>query len=44
MSLKEAGAATVGIRFEELPTEVLEQFRGKAKESDNSRFLSPLAK
>ncbi|MFJ5771376.1 P-loop NTPase [Psychrobacillus sp. NPDC093180] len=42
--LKEAGAATVGIRFEELPKEVLEQFRGKAKESDNESILSPNSK
>ncbi|QUG43468.1 P-loop NTPase [Psychrobacillus sp. INOP01] len=42
--LKEAGAATVGIRFEELPKEVLEQFRGKAKESDNENLLSPNSK
>ncbi|TQR17198.1 Mrp/NBP35 family ATP-binding protein [Psychrobacillus soli] len=39
--LKNAGAATVGIRFEELPKEVLEQFRGKAKESDSESLLSP---
>lgn len=42
--LKEAGAATVGIRFEELPKEVLEQFRGKTKESDNENILSPNSK
>ncbi|SDN94440.1 ATP-binding protein involved in chromosome partitioning [Psychrobacillus sp. OK028] len=42
--LKEAGAATVGIRFEELPKEVLEQFRGKTKESDNENLLSPNSK
>ena len=42
--LKEAGAATVGIRFEELPKEVLEQFRGKVKESDNENLLSPNSK
>lgn len=42
--LKEAGATTVGIRFEELPKEVLEQFRGKAKESDNDNLLSPNSK
>lgn len=39
--LKNAGAVTVGIRFEELPKEVLEQFRGQAKESDNESILSP---
>ncbi|WP_419960320.1 P-loop NTPase [Psychrobacillus sp. BM2] len=42
--LKEAGAATVGIRFEELSKEVLEQFRGKTKESDNENLLSPNSK
>ncbi|MFJ7827973.1 P-loop NTPase [Psychrobacillus sp. NPDC096623] len=42
--LKEAGAATVGIRFEELPKEVLEQFRGKTKDSDNENLLSPNSK
>ncbi|WP_144512722.1 Mrp/NBP35 family ATP-binding protein [Bacillus sp. FJAT-22090] len=42
--LKNAGAATVGIRFEELPKEVLEQFRGKAKESDSENLLSPNSK
>ena len=42
--LKEAGAATVGIRFEELPKEILEQFRGKTKESDNENLLSPNSK
>ncbi|MET0959327.1 MAG: P-loop NTPase, partial [Psychrobacillus psychrotolerans] len=42
--LKEAGAATVGIRFEELPKDVLEQFRGKTKESDNENILSPNSK
>ncbi|MFJ7973110.1 P-loop NTPase [Psychrobacillus sp. NPDC096389] len=42
--LKNAGAATVGIRFEELPKEVLEQFRGKAKESDSQSILSPDSK
>ena len=42
--LKEAGAATVGIRFEELPKEVLEQFRGQAKESDSESILSPNSK
>lgn len=42
--LKEAGASTVGIRFEELPKETLEQFRGKAKEGDNENILSPTSK
>lgn len=42
--LKNAGASTVGIRFEELPKEVLEQFRGKGKESDSEDILSPNSK
>ena len=42
--LKNAGAATVGIRFEELPKEVLEQFRGQVKESENESILSPDSK
>lgn len=42
--LKNAGANTVGIRFEELPKEVLEQFRGKGKESDSEDILSPNSK
>lgn len=41
--LKEAGASTVGIRFEELPTEVLERFRGKANEAESRDILSPLS-
>lgn len=42
--LKNAGASTVGIRFEELPKEVLEQFRGQAKGSDSESILSPNSK
>lgn len=41
--LKEAGAATVGIRFEELSKEVLESFRGKATEAEAQDLLSPLS-
>lgn len=40
--LKEAGANTVGIRFEELSIEVLESFRGTATESASQDLLSPL--
>lgn len=40
--LKEAGADSVGIRFEELPKEVLEQFRGTATEAEAQDILSPL--
>lgn len=40
--LKEAGADSVGIRFEELPKEVLEQFRGTATEAETQDILSPL--
>ncbi|AYC30575.1 P-loop NTPase [Paenisporosarcina cavernae] len=42
--LKNAGAASVGIRFEEHPPEVLEQFRGKASESEAQDLLSPMNK
>jgi len=42
-ALKEAGASTVGIRFEELSPENLEQFRGKATESVVHDLLSPLS-
>ena len=42
--LKNAGAATVGIRFEELPKEVLEQFRGQTRESESQSILSPDSK
>lgn len=41
--LKEAGAATVGIRFEELSPEVLESFRGQATASEAQDLLSPLS-
>jgi len=41
--LKEAGAATVGIRFEELSQEVLDKFRGTATESEAQDILSPLS-
>ncbi len=40
--LKEAGADSVGIRFEELPKEVLEQFRGTVTEAETQDILSPL--
>lgn len=43
-TLKEAGVRTVGIRFEELPTEVLAQFRGTATASEAQDLLSPLNK
>lgn len=42
--LKKAGAESVGIRFEELPKEVLEQFRGTATQSEAQDILSPLNK
>ncbi|MEH7343997.1 P-loop NTPase [Bacillus sp. JJ1532] len=41
--LKEAGAASVGIRFSELPEEVLSQYRQAAKEEDKG-LLSPDSK
>ncbi len=41
--LKGAGADSVGIRFEELPKEVLEQFRGTAAPSETQDLLSPLS-
>ena len=34
--LKENGAASVGIRFEELSAEVLESFRGQANEAEDT--------
>ncbi|MBT2583544.1 Mrp/NBP35 family ATP-binding protein [Planococcus sp. ISL-109] len=43
-TLKEAGADSVGIRFEELPQESLAQFRGTANESEAQDLLSPLNK
>lgn len=42
--LKENGAASVGIRFEELSQEVLDSFRGQATEAEAQDILSPLAK
>ncbi len=42
--LKENGAASVGIRFEELAPEVLDSFRGQATEADAQDILSPLSK
>ena len=41
--LKGAGADSVGIRFEELPKEALEQFRGTAAPSETQDLLSPLS-
>lgn len=41
--LKENGAASVGIRFEELSGEALETFRGQATESEAQDILSPLS-
>lgn len=41
--LKENGAASVGIRFEELSGEALEGFRGQATESEAQDILSPLS-
>ena len=43
-TLKEAGVRTVGIRFEELPAEVLAQFRGTTTASEAQDLLSPLNK
>lgn len=40
--IKAAGADSVGIRFEELPAETLEKFRGTATESEAQDLLSPL--
>ncbi len=40
--LKAAGAESVGIRFEELPQETLEQFRGTATAAEAQDLLSPL--
>ena len=40
--LKGAGADSVGIRFEELSKEALEQFRGTVTESEAQDLLSPL--
>ena len=35
-TLKENGANTVGIRFEQLPDEIVEQYRGTTKEQPNT--------
>ncbi|HEX9251998.1 MAG TPA: P-loop NTPase, partial [Ignavibacteriaceae bacterium] len=43
-TLKGAGVRTVGIRFEELPAEILAQFRGTATASEAQDLLSPLNK
>ncbi|KYG71046.1 Mrp/NBP35 family ATP-binding protein [Planococcus maritimus] len=43
-AIKGVGADSVGIRFEELPPEVLAQFRGTANESEAQDLLSPLNK
>lgn len=40
--LKAAGADSVGIRFEELPPETLEKFRGTANASEAQDLLSPI--
>ncbi|MCM3710434.1 Mrp/NBP35 family ATP-binding protein [Sporosarcina luteola] len=40
--IKAAGADSVGIRFEELPPETLEKFRGTATEAEAQDLLSPL--
>ena len=42
-TLKEAGAESVGIRFEELSQEVLDNFRGTATEAEAQDILSPLS-
>lgn len=41
--LKTNGAASVGIRFEELSPEVLDSFRGQATEAESQNILSPLS-
>ncbi|MEK4762373.1 Mrp/NBP35 family ATP-binding protein [Viridibacillus sp. FSL E2-0187] len=41
-ALKNAGVETVGIRFEDLPQETLEQFRGTATRAEAQDVLSPL--
>ncbi len=43
-ALKEAGAATVGIRFSELPSEVLAQHQTAQQEDDSDNLLSPNSK
>lgn len=42
-ALKEAGASTVGIRFEELSPETLEKFRGQATTEEAHDITSPLS-
>ncbi|MGE7623998.1 P-loop NTPase [Viridibacillus sp. NPDC096237] len=42
-ALKNNGVETVGIRFEELPQEILEQFRGTATRAEAQDVLSPLS-
>lgn len=42
-ALKENGADSVGIRFEELSPEALQAFRGQATESEAQDILSPLS-
>lgn len=42
--LKEAGAKTVGIRFAELPEEVLQKFRGAEPADQGNNLLSPTSK
>lgn len=41
--IKGAGADSVGIRFEELPKEVLEKFRGDVTASEAQDLLSPMS-
>ncbi|MGV3465224.1 MAG: Mrp/NBP35 family ATP-binding protein [Heyndrickxia sp.] len=43
-TLKGAGAKTVGIRFAQLPDEVLAQFRGAEPEDQGNNLLSPNSK
>lgn len=42
--LKEAGAETVGLRFEQLPDEILEKFRDAATENEDKGLLSANSK
>jgi ATP-binding protein involved in chromosome partitioning len=42
--LKEAGAETVGIRFGQLPAEVLEKYRDSVSENQDNGLLSPNSK
>ncbi|QQZ09595.1 Mrp/NBP35 family ATP-binding protein [Heyndrickxia vini] len=43
-TLKEAGANTVGIRFAELPEEILQKFRGSEPADQGNNLLSPTSK